>query len=146
MYGRRKYAEFRGLSLKCYEMNIQPISWLKTQIQFETFAKKWKKNSDMNWELHIKMHYAQNLRKCLNEAKKTIFRMFPNSERNLVMHFHKTVYTDIFHNFIRFHWVSEIYIPKCFYCIHFALESSKSPNFTYILLTINNSNLFWTGL
>ena len=30
------------------------------------------------------------------------------------MHFHKTVNTDIFHNFIRFHWVCEIYIPNFF--------------------------------
>ena len=28
-------------------------------MQFETFAKKWEKNSDMNWALHIKMGYAQ---------------------------------------------------------------------------------------
>ena len=26
MYGRRKYAEFRGLSLKSYEINIQSVS------------------------------------------------------------------------------------------------------------------------
>ena len=58
------------------------------------------KNSDMNWALHIKMDCVPNLRKCLNKAKRTIFRIFPNSERNLVMHFHKTVNTDIFHNFI----------------------------------------------
>ena len=68
----------------------------------------------MDWTQHIKMDYAQNLRKCPNKAKQTIFRIFQNSKRNLVMHFHKTVYTDIFHYFIRFHWVSEIYIPKCF--------------------------------
>ena len=43
VYGRRKYAEFRELSLKSYEMKIQPVSWLKTQIQFETFAKNYKK-------------------------------------------------------------------------------------------------------
>ena len=47
----------------------------------------------MNWALHIKMDYAPNLRKCLNKAKQTIFRIFLNSERNLAMHFHKTVIT-----------------------------------------------------
>ena len=50
------------------------------------------KISDMSWALHKKMNYAPNLRKCLNEAKQTILRIFPNSERNLVMHFHKTVF------------------------------------------------------
>ena len=40
----------------------------------------------------IIMNYAQNLRKCSNKAKQTNFRIFQNSERNLVMHFHKTVY------------------------------------------------------
>ena len=40
VYGRKKYARFCGLSLKSYEMNIQPVTCLKTQIQFETFAKK----------------------------------------------------------------------------------------------------------
>ena len=57
----------------------------------------------MDWAQNIKMDYVQNLRKCPNKAKQTIFGIFQNSERNLVMHFHKTVYTDIFHNFIRFH-------------------------------------------
>ena len=46
----------------------------------------------MNWALHIKMDYAPNLRKCQNKAKQTTFRIFQNSERNLVMHFHKTEY------------------------------------------------------
>ena len=40
---RGKYARFLGLSLKTYEMNIQAVSCLKTQMQSETFAKKWKK-------------------------------------------------------------------------------------------------------
>ena len=40
VFGRRKYARLGGLSLKSYEMNIQSVSCLKTQIQFETFAKK----------------------------------------------------------------------------------------------------------
>ena len=40
VHGRKKYAEFHGLSLKSYEMNIQPVSLLKTQIEFENFAKK----------------------------------------------------------------------------------------------------------
>ena len=52
----------------------------------------------MNWAQHIKMDYAPNLRKCLNKAKQTIFRIFQNSERNLVMHFHKTVYIPCFNN------------------------------------------------
>ena len=38
------HAEFPELSLKSYEMNIQPVSSLKTPIQFENLAKKWKKN------------------------------------------------------------------------------------------------------
>ena len=46
----------------------------------------------MDWAPHIKMDYAQNLRKCPNKAEQTIFRIFQNSERNLVMHFHKTAY------------------------------------------------------
>ena len=42
----------------------------------------------------------------------------------------------------KFQWVSENYIPKCFlHCIHFVLETAKSPNFT-----INNSTLLWQGL
>ena len=61
-------------------------------MQCETFAKKWKKYSYIDWAQHIKMDYAQNLRKYPNEAKQTTFRIFQNSERNLVMHFHKTVY------------------------------------------------------
>ena len=40
---RGKYAELCELSLKSYEMKIKPVSWLKTQMQCETFAKKWKK-------------------------------------------------------------------------------------------------------
>ena len=40
---RGKDAEFRELSLKSYEMKIQPVFCLKTQIQFETFAKKYNK-------------------------------------------------------------------------------------------------------
>ena len=50
------------------------------------------KISDMDWAQNIKMDYAQNLTKCPNKAKQTIFGIFQNSERNLVMHFHKTVY------------------------------------------------------
>ena len=46
---RGKYAEFCELSLKSYKMKIKPVSWLKTQIRYKTFAKKWKKNSDMDW-------------------------------------------------------------------------------------------------
>ena len=41
---------------------------------------------------HFKMDYAENLRKCPKKAEKTIFRIFQNSKRNLVMHFHKTAY------------------------------------------------------
>ena len=41
-------------------MNIQSVSSLKTQIQFETFAKKWEKIPDMNWALQIKMDYSPN--------------------------------------------------------------------------------------
>ena len=37
---RGKYAELCVLSLKSYEMKIKPVSWLKSQMQFETFAKK----------------------------------------------------------------------------------------------------------
>ena len=37
---RGKYAELFVLSLKSYEMKIKPVSWLKTQMQFENFAKK----------------------------------------------------------------------------------------------------------
>ena len=71
------------------------------------------KNIKRFWNEMGTAYYATNLRKCLNKAKQTTFRIFQNSERNLVMHFHKTVYTDIFHNFIRFHWVSEIYtVPE----------------------------------
>ena len=50
------------------------------------------KNSYIDWGQHITMNYAQNLRKCPNKAKQTTFRIFQNSERSLVMHFHKTVY------------------------------------------------------
>ena len=46
----------------------------------------------MVYAQYIKMNYAQNLRKCHNKAKQTIFRIFQNSERNLIMHFHETVY------------------------------------------------------
>ena len=42
-------------------MNIQAVSCLKTQIQSETFGKKWKKNSDMDWAQDIKIGNAQNL-------------------------------------------------------------------------------------
>ena len=42
-------------------MNIQAVSCLKTQMQSETFAKKWKKNSDMDWAQDIKIGNAQNL-------------------------------------------------------------------------------------
>ena len=58
---RGKYARFLGLSLKTYEMNIQAVSCLKTQMQSETFAKKWKKISDMDWAQDIKIGNAQNL-------------------------------------------------------------------------------------
>ena len=37
---RGKYAELCVLSLKSYEMKINPVSWLKTQMQIETFAEK----------------------------------------------------------------------------------------------------------
>ena len=60
-----------------------------------------KKNSYMDWGQHITMNYAQK-RKCPNNAKQTTFRIFQNSERNLVMHFHKTVYRYI----SSFHWAS----------------------------------------
>ena len=59
----------------------------------------------MNWAQHIKIDYASNLRKYLNKAKQTTFRIFQNSERNLVMHFHKTcfyIYFIISLNFIEF--------------------------------------------
>ena len=56
----------------------------------------------MDWGQHITMNYAQNLRKCPNKAKQTTFRIFQNSERNLVMHFHKTVYRYI----LSFHWAT----------------------------------------
>ena len=53
------------------------------------------------------------------------------------MHFHKTVYTDIFHNFIRFHWVSEICISKCFllhtFCIRIVQIAQFYPYLTYNL-------------
>ena len=61
-------------------------------MQCDTFAKKWKKNSDMDWAQHINMDYAQNFRKCPHKDKQTTFRIFQNSERNLVVHFHKTLY------------------------------------------------------
>ena len=61
-------------------------------MQYETLAKNGKKNSYMVYAQYIKMNYAQNLRKCHNKAKQTIFRIFQNSERNLIMHFHETVY------------------------------------------------------
>ena len=60
VYWCRKYAEFLELGLKIQELNIQPVSWLKTQMQCETFAKKWGKNFDMDWAQHVEMDYAQN--------------------------------------------------------------------------------------
>ena len=45
-------------------------------MQCETFAKKWGKNSDMDWAQHIKMDYAQNLRNSLIKAKKLTFKKF----------------------------------------------------------------------
>ena len=45
----------------------------------------------MDWAQQIMMDYAQ-MRKYPNKVKQTIFRIFQNSERNLVMHFHKTAY------------------------------------------------------
>ena len=90
VYGRRKYAEFCEVSLKIHKIKIQPMNWLKTQIQFETFAKKWKKNELGTAYQDVLLYYAPNLRKCLNKAKQTTFTTFQNSEGNLVMHFHKT--------------------------------------------------------
>ena len=46
----------------------------------------------MEWAPEIKMDYAQYLRKKSNKGLKTPFRIFQNSERNLAMHFRKTVY------------------------------------------------------
>ena len=43
VYGRRKYAEFRELSLNSYELKIQPVRRLKSQIQFEACAEKFAK-------------------------------------------------------------------------------------------------------
>ena len=40
VYGRKKYARFRELSLKSYEMKIQPVSKLKTYY-WETFTEKF---------------------------------------------------------------------------------------------------------
>ena len=42
-------------------------------MQCETFAKKWGKNSDMDWAQHVEMDYAQNQKKSTNKAKQTIF-------------------------------------------------------------------------
>ena len=63
---------------------------------------KMGKNSYMDWGQYITMNYAQNLRKYPNKTKQTTFRIFQNSERNLVMHFHRNVYRYI----SSFHWAS----------------------------------------
>ena len=52
---RGKHARFLGLSLKTYEMNIQPVNCLKTQRQCETFAKKWGKNMIWFWTPKFKI-------------------------------------------------------------------------------------------
>ena len=39
-------------------------------MQYETFAQKWEKNSDIDWAQHIKMDYAQILRKGPVKTKK----------------------------------------------------------------------------
>ena len=62
-------------------------------MQFETFAKKIFKNSDM--DIMSDSDYAQNLRKWLNKAKQTVSEI----QSRIFL----KPYTDIFSNFIRFH-------------------------------------------
>ena len=50
-------------------MKIQPVNWLKTQMQCETCSKMGK-ISDMDCAHHFKMDSAQNLRKEPVNAKK----------------------------------------------------------------------------
>ena len=55
----KQYAEFRDLSLKIHEIEIHPISWLITQMQYETLLKNRKK-SEMYWAPpHIKIDFAK---------------------------------------------------------------------------------------
>ena len=54
---------------------------------------------------HIEMNYAQNSRKCPIKVRQTTFRIFQNSQRNLVTHFHKTVYISWFHDTGLWEWL-----------------------------------------
>ena len=49
--------------MDAYEIKIKPVSWLKTQMQCETFTQNWEKF--LTWIgniILIKMDYAQNLK------------------------------------------------------------------------------------
>ena len=105
-------------------------------MQCENFSEKWNNMDCAMGSGHI-MDYAQTLRKWPNKAKQTILEHF----RNLVMHFHKTPYRlqivrryHVFHNSIGFHWVSEIYIPKCIlFCHSFGIRIGRITQFQQYL-------------
>ena len=81
--------------------NSKYILWLKLSVNsnrkfnLKLLLKNVKKSSDMNWALYIISIMPQIWKNCLNMAKQRTFRTFRNSERNLVMHFHKPVYRHI---------------------------------------------------
>ena len=57
VYWRRKYAEFCKLSLKIRKIKIQPMSWLKTQLQIETFTQNSEKF--LTWYGHLKLRWIK---------------------------------------------------------------------------------------
>ena len=123
-------------------MKIKPVSLLKSQMQFETYAKEQKKKIHMVWAHHIKTDFAQKLIKCPNKAKQTIFRIFRNSERNLVMHFHKTCFQIYF--IISLKMLDQVSVTVQQYHIHSAcdaLKSPKQPNSNNIKLTVKKSTV-----
>ena len=74
MYGRRKYAEFRELSLKIHKIKIQPISLLKTQMQIETFTQNSEKFLTRNGHHKLKWTRPNVGGKSPIKPKKTAFR------------------------------------------------------------------------
>ena len=70
LIGRGKCARFCELQLKTYEMKIQPINWLKTQMQCEKFTK----NGRNFWHgldtKYFKIVCTQTLRKGLLSQNK----------------------------------------------------------------------------
>ena len=138
MYGRRKYAKFRELIFRIHKIKIQPICWLITLMQIETYT--YFLEIFLAWNGHHKLRWTKpNIcEKSPIKAKNTSFRMFQNNDA-----FSLNLFIDIFHNFIEFHyWVSEIYITKR---MDFALESPKPPNSIDFWLTIWECMILWCG-